>query len=266
MRFFHEQHKETQILHNQKIRFAAHLHYEVEIIALFCGSTALTVGGHDYHMQAGDFLIVFPNTVHSYTTQENVDVGKFIFSLDMVPEVKEVFKNKFPRSPVIPREAVAHTDIPNLTAEILKRYRSSSAVVQKAYLLLLTGKLLELCDLEERKNVDHDILNAVFDYCQEHYRTSLTQKQVAKALHISESYLSHLFSTKIELNFCVYINTLRLNDACTQLSQTDKPITQIAQECGFASLRTFNRAFMRHVGVTPRDYRHGLAERGSLHE
>ena len=260
MRFFHEQHAEPRVLHNQKIRFAAHLHYEVEIITLFKGCTDLTVNGRDYHMEQGDFLLVFPNTVHSYTTQENVDVGKFIFSTDMVPELKDVFKNKFPKSPVIPRAAVLDTDIPKLAEEILRVYACSSPIVKKAYLLLLAGKLLERCPLEERKNTDHDLLNRVFSYCQTHYRDPLTQKQVAEALHISESYLSHLFSAKSEMNFCSYLNMLRLNDACARLVQSDESITCIAQECGFASLRTFNRAFLKHIGTSPRDYRKNISE------
>ena len=41
-------------------------------------------------MSEGDLLIVFPNTVHSYTSEESVDVGKFIFSPHTLPELHDV--------------------------------------------------------------------------------------------------------------------------------------------------------------------------------
>lgn len=259
MNFFHEHHTETQIIHNQKIYFEPHLHYEVEIITLYKGSTALTVGGKDYRMEAGDFLIVFPNTVHSYTTQDKVDVGKFIFSPKTVPELKDIFQNKYPRTPIITSQKASEANLATLSGEILDSYQGSSAVVQKAYLLLLTGKLLELCELEDRQKYDHDMINQIFHYCQNNYRKQINQKIVAKALHISVSHLSHIFSTKIEMNFCNYINILRINEACELILQSDKSLTQIAEECGFESLRTFNRAFLKHRGITPTQYRQHIA-------
>lgn len=261
MNFFHEYHSETKILHNQKIYFDAHLHYEVEIIALFRGSTSLLVGGQDYKMHEGDFLIVFPNTIHSYTTSSPVDVGKFIFSLEAIPELKDAFENKFTESPIIPREKAEKANLHTLSKEILNCYNESSAIVKKAYLLLLTGKLLELCRLQSRDKLDHDIINSIFNYCQNNYLSKITQKDVATALHVSESYLSHIFSKKIEINFCSYINILRINKACESLSDSNKSITQIAQECGFSSLRTFNRAFLKHREITPSEYKKSLAEK-----
>ena len=87
MDYFHQYHTETQIIHNQKICFAPHLHDEVEIIALFRGSASLMADGLTYTLSAGDFVIIFPDVVHSYTLENDVDVGKFIFSPDAVPDL-----------------------------------------------------------------------------------------------------------------------------------------------------------------------------------
>lgn len=260
MNFFHEYHREPRIIHNQKIRFEAHLHYEVEIITLFRGKASLNCAGKEYHMEEGDFLIIFPNTVHSYTSGEDVDVGKFIFSPDTLPELKDIFKTKLPATPVIPCKAAGTARLRQLADEILHSYESGSPAVKKAYLLLLTGKLLEFCRLEDRSSYDGDTLNAVLEYCQNHFRSELRQKEVAAALHISESYLSHLFSSNMEINFCRYLNILRINEACALLSKGGKSVTEIAYECGFSSLRSFNRAFSGHRGMTPREYKKSLAD------
>ena len=128
MSFFHEYHGEPRIIHNQKIRFEPHLHYEVEIIALFRGKVALTVGGKDYTMGGGDLLIVFPNTVHSYTSEEGVDVGKFIFSPDTLPELRDVFGSSSPKYPIIS----SCPELIKLSEDILDSFENSSAAVKKA--------------------------------------------------------------------------------------------------------------------------------------
>lgn len=255
MSFFHEYHGEPRIIHNQKIRFEPHLHYEVEIIALFRGRVSLTVGGKDYSMCGGDLLIVFPNTVHSYTLEEGVDVGKFIFSPDTLPELRDVFGSSFPRSPII-------SDCPELTelaADILDSFEKSSAAVKKAYLLLLAGKMIEKCAPESKSDFDGDTLNAILDYCRNNFRNGLRQRDVACALHVSESYISHVFSAKMEINFCKYLNILRVNEARRLLTEGSESITEIAYECGFSSPRSFNRAFAELTGTSPREYRKSFA-------
>lgn len=87
MNYLHQHHDGPQILHNQKIHFELHLHSEVEIIALYKGSASLSVDGKSYRMGAGDFLIVFPESLHSYAAEADVDVGKFIFSPEIIPEL-----------------------------------------------------------------------------------------------------------------------------------------------------------------------------------
>ena len=208
------------------------------------------------YIPAGTRIIVFPNTVHSYASEGDVDVGKFIFSPDTLPELRDVLGSSAPSEPIISN----CKDMISLSKEILLSFEKSSEVVKKAYLLLLAGKLLERCRPEAREDFDGDTLGAILDFCQKNYRSSICQKDIAAALHISESYLSHVFSAKMDINFCKYINILRVGEATRLLSESDKSITEIAYECGFSSLRSFNRAFLDCKGVNPRQYRKSRSE------
>jgi AraC family transcriptional regulator len=40
------------------------------------------------------------------------------------------------------------------------------------------------------------------------------------------------------------------------LRETDAPLAQVAQESGFASQSHLTHVFTRHLGLTPRAYRH----------
>ena len=255
MNFLHQYHKETQIIHNKKICFEPHIHEEAEIIAMFKGSAFLTIDGNDYMINEGDFVIVFPNSIHSYRADNPVDVGKFIFSHEAVPELKQIFESTKPKHPVVERDKADTANLSGVAKEILAFYQTSSTIVQKAYLLLLTGKLLELCEPEECRPVKYDTINSVFEYCKNNYHLKITQKDVADALFISKSYISHIFCCKLKINFCDYLNMLRINEACRLLSQSRKSVIEISEECGFSSLRSFNRAFLKHRGMTPKEYR-----------
>lgn len=255
MHYFHQYHTEPQIIHNQKICFAPHLHSEVEIIALFSGNASLIADGLKYPLNAGDFVIIFPNVVHSYALERNVDVGKFIFSPDTVSELEHILKNKRPKSPVITREKVLNTNLESLSREILLSYKASSPPVRKAYLLLLAGKLLELCELEEQKDLKDNIVIQILDYCKQNFRSDITLTDVANALFVSKSYISHIFCCKLKINFRSYINTIRINEAALLMRQGNITITEAAQRSGFGSIRTFNRAFVKYMGTTPKEYK-----------
>ena len=64
-----------------------------------------------------------------------------------------------------------------------------------------------------------------------------------------------MISDSVGIGFTKFVNSLRVNKSCKMLMDAGIPITTVALECGFGSIRTFNRAFSDLTGVTPRDFR-----------
>lgn len=64
-----------------------------------------------------------------------------------------------------------------------------------------------------------------------------------------------MMSSKLNMGFNDYVNSLRVSNACKYLRKTDKSITEISNIVGFNTLRTFNRAFRKQLGITPSEYR-----------
>jgi AraC-like DNA-binding protein len=52
-----------------------------------------------------------------------------------------------------------------------------------------------------------------------------------------------------------YLQRRRVERAMTLLRQTDRPITDVAWDVGFASLGTFSRTFSNIVGLSPSEFR-----------
>ena len=57
------------------------------------------------------------------------------------------------------------------------------------------------------------------------------------------------------MSFTHFVNALRVHGASKLLKNSDMKIVDIAEEVGYTSLRSFNRAFMEVTTTTPTEYR-----------
>jgi len=85
--------------------------------------------------------------------------------------------------------------------------------------------------------------------------SSRTLADLAYGCTLSISRLSHLFKDKTGLTVGKFRRNCRLQEAMKMLATTDMPIKQIAYELGYRHTSSFVRAFERHTGVSPSDYR-----------
>ena len=89
----------------------------------------------------------------------------------------------------------------------------------------------------------------------------LTLSEVSKRLATSERTLSRALKDATGCNFNEYINRLRV-EAVTRMIAANAPgdLLAIALECGFSSKASFNRAFLRHTGMTPSRWRASMSQ------
>jgi AraC-like DNA-binding protein len=97
---------------------------------------------------------------------------------------------------------------------------------------------------------------------REPYRNpNLRVTDLAQALGVPAHVLSAVINRELGTSFFDFVNGYRIRDAGRLLRDPERQqytILSIALEVGFASKTAFNRAFKRHMGVTPSRYqRHG---------
>jgi len=92
-------------------------------------------------------------------------------------------------------------------------------------------------------------------FIENHFTEDISPGDVAAAVHLSASRLSHLFREHLNTSLVAYRNTLRLEQAKFLLVNTDLRVVDIALESGFSNLGHFNGLFKRSVGCSPREYR-----------
>ena len=69
-----------------------------------------------------------------------------------------------------------------------------------------------------------------------------------------------MINERLGVSFNDYVNSIRINEACRLMLESDKSLKEISREVGFGTVRTFDRVFKRQKGETAREYR----ERNSI--
>ena len=90
---------------------------------------------------------------------------------------------------------------------------------------------------------------------QDHLLQDFAMDDLAREVGLSRPHFFKLFRKQMGLTPNIFLNTLRSEKAIDALITTDKSVTDIGLELGFASQASFTRFFMSNVGIPPSDYR-----------
>lgn len=97
-------------------------------------------------------------------------------------------------------------------------------------------------------------------YIEQFYVEDPSLKQTATAIHVSEAYLSRLFSHELGTSYSSFLTELKLNHAMRLLSNTSLPITEVAVQSGFQNNNYFSDIFKKKIGMPPSKYRKSMKQ------
>jgi AraC-like DNA-binding protein len=87
------------------------------------------------------------------------------------------------------------------------------------------------------------------------YATPLDVAALARVAHVSPAHFARQFRAVFGETPHRYLQRRRLERAMELLRDTERPVTEICLDVGFASLGTFSRTFRAVVGESPSGYR-----------
>jgi len=235
--------------------FRIHLHEDIELLYVIRGRGTTLCNGVRYDLCDGDMFVSFPNQVHHHVNFENGEYILLIIKPSRLLSYANVFFDNEPMSSVINIKEDEDDNILFLLKTALYEYlRDGYSTVIESYLTTFFGKLLKHYEIK-KQNVSRNKVMKILNYCSLNYKENISVDDVANALSISRSTVSHTFGNQLKVGFCDYINMLRLVEARELLRNSDLSITEIAQNTGFETIRTFNRAFLKERGISPSQYR-----------
>ena len=96
-------------------------------------------------------------------------------------------------------------------------------------------------------------------YIRANWYRNVRVEDLLTVCNTSRSHFHALFRRHTGRTFIAYVNSVRLDQAKTRLRETDRPIGEIAAECGFSRPAYFSSMFREEAGMTPREYRRAVA-------
>lgn len=156
----------------------------------------------------------------------------------------------------LPREtAYALSDSYITTMERLSGIQEVSLLISQAILDYITR--VKRCKAE---NVPGDsgynrLLQKCINYVHQNLNRHISIQNVADHVNLSRSYLSTTFKKYMGISLNHYILDEKLEEACSLLKYTDKPIAEIGNYLCFSSQSHFQSAFKKKYEKTPLQYR-----------
>lgn len=98
-------------------------------------------------------------------------------------------------------------------------------------------------------------LASVADHLKAHFDQPLDLAALAQKAGLSTRQLSRKFRATFHMTPRSYLMQLRVIRACALLAETDRAVTEVAQESGFYDHADLARHFLRRMGMTATAYR-----------
>ena len=191
------------------------------------GTLTCTLETDTFEIHPGEALLGLPDQIHSYHTNGASQSVLWIFSDDWVPEFSAQLGQRAFADPVFRIEAAP-------LMELL--WPGNNRCKKLAGLYMICGAALEQCPLQN-------------------YTGSLTLEQMARDLGYNYTYLSAYFNQRLHTGFQDFVNQYRVSHAAMLLQGSSIPVTQVAEQCGFGTIRSFNRVFLKSLGMSPSAFR-----------
>ena len=147
---------------------------------------------------------------------------------------------------------------------VIERYRalleahlsgSRSRTLSEFYSLINTAT-------SDVKLAENPILAPVISYLDKSFTSpDISNSQLAKIAHVSESYVRRLFLKQYSMTPRQYVIAKRMALAKMLLSENKLTVNAVAERCGFSSVFHFCRSFKQTTGETPLSYSKKYSER-----
>ncbi len=259
------------IFKTDPLEFPPHWHESMEIIYVTGEKLQLGYNNSVYTLNPRDIFVVWPGEIHYFLMQHD-RCERLIIQLEfsIFRELSTLVSAKKITNGYIPVTHDMHSFFEN---QILK-LSDESMQQQTGYeffvgagLYNLIGGLLRylptetLCALEQNKHLKRlEILESVFKYIDKNYQEQISLQEVAKVANFSMYHFTRFFKEATGLTFWQYLNNYKISKSVNLLLTSTNSISEIAFNCGFNSIKTFNRVFKQAKGVSPSQFKRATFE------
>lgn len=158
----------------------------------------------------------------------------------------------------IPLARPQHAPIKSMELSLCEEALNSLKLQDQKTASFLMASLI--CMLSERSQETQQDSNDIMlfrkaDQYIRHNLPTVTVKKIADHLNVSEHTLLNIFQSLLGIRTVEYIQKLKMDLACHQLTTSESTVREIADSLGYADQFTFSKCFRKHFSLSPTQYR-----------
>lgn len=255
----YNENNKNEVMHN------FHYHDYYEIYYLVSGKRKYLINYNVFNIEAGDIVLIDKRDLHMATYLDGWTCQRIVlnFNDEFLSECDEEFKDalKCFKNNHIKLPVTYKKQINSLFNKILREYNSNeifSKNLLKNYICELLALIYRCIYTEQAVLADNEngtSIEKAIRYIYNNYHKKISLNEISNICHMNPSYFSRLFKKTTGINLVSYINTLRIKNASTLLSDTDMTVLEVANSCGFDNVQHFCDMFKKTKGVSARQFR-----------
>lgn len=241
-----------------------HYHPSIEVILITKGSAHIEIDGKHLYARENDLLIYPARHTHFDEFFSNSGSGVENYFI----RISGLQLRGLPGDCILPPGTSPVVPTGPFSDELLKLFQliyrectlrqpGCSTIVNRAVLsvLLIILRISERERLEEMDEARIFCCQAL-EYIRQNFRNNnIKVSDIAKALAVSHSHLTHVFSRELHLSPIKYINFLRISEAKQMLLFTKQDVHRISKAVGYGRYAVFLNHFRNQTGMSPEEYR-----------
>lgn len=245
-----------------------HQHNYFELVYVLRGTAERKMSDAMIPVSAGDYYVANPLSAHGYENIRDLEVVHCLFlpeyidrTLTDCPSISSLLSNRILRFGVpvdIPIADRVFHDTDGSVKRIIKNMEREYGDCRTGYMEMLRCYLTQVLVHAARAcetRFPHEAVTKVMEYLKVHYAEPLSLDALSQLVGYTPQYLSSLFSDEVGMSIQVFLQRMRVEEACRLLAHTKLSMTEVAAAVGYQDTRHFSKVFRRYQIISPREYR-----------
>jgi len=252
---------------------AYHSHNFVEIAYVAEGAGSHIVNGIEHDTSKGDIFLINYDIPHEFISKgEPLLIYNCIFTPayfnDALGESRNFFDitdhflltNLYTNLPTDYIFATASGSENHHILNIYERMLQEFTAKQIGYRDILRGYVIELlviiCRLKLSVNSGKtQKMLEILEHINVHYKENMQAEELSAISGFSASHFRRIFKALTGKTLSLYVQTLRIQEACRLLKNKEYSVEQVAVEVGYSDMKHFYAIFKRITGKLPKAFR-----------
>ncbi|QEM02309.1 helix-turn-helix transcriptional regulator [Mucilaginibacter rubeus] len=264
-----------------------HNHPELELIYIISGEGTFSIGNTSKRISGDTMIIIGCNVPHMFKFETNryydysMKSGKIpkplqLLTLHFDPNKLGSTFMTLPENNLInnllngaKNGLLINENSKAVAVDFIHRIENSARYEQLPLLLQLLNKIAEgervsnLAGETEKKifnRIDEVRLTKIYLYTMDNFYKDIKLKEIANIIHMVPKAFCHYFKLRTGQTYFDFLLTVRIENSCKLIRETNENINSISRDSGFNNLSNFNRYFKLATGSTPMEYRRKFRE------